>query len=1005
MRLRHLVLLLASLLASSAIAAPGFRRSPQPGHAQAGFFEVVVADSIDSPVSMSIAPDGRIFVCAQGGALRVIKDGRLLPRPFVVAPVYAFDEQGLLGVAFHPQFASNGHLYLCYTTLTPARHNRIVRYTASGDTALAGSAVTIFDLANNVANYHLGGTLRFGPDGMLYTGTGDNANPGNSQSLSTTFGKLLRIDPDGSVPTDNPFYGSTTGINRAIWARGLRNAFSFSFQPGTGRLFINDVGQDAFEEVNDGIAGGNYGWPSVEGPGGAPTYLPPIHSYNHSQGCAITGGTFYDPPTPTFPAAWVGRYFYADYCAGEIRWIDPASPALFSVFRPSLAPGPLDLHVGPDGDLYYLVRGDVVLGGGGGTALGSVVRVSYAAGDVPAIVQHPQGTTIGLTQAATFTVGASGQTPFMYQWERDQTPIPGATGASYTTPAAVLADSGSRYRCRVTNVLGTAVSTEATLTVLNDLPPSPSITDPLAGAHYGGGTSLTFAGTADDPETGPLPASALTWWIDFHHGTHTHPAMPTTAGVAGGSYAISAINHTAADVWYRVWLQVEDPAGLVVRTYRDVLPDTARITLKTDPPGLALTLDGSPVTTPLTFTSVVGIHRTIGAPSPQSIGSQPWRFERWSDGGEREHALATPEQDITAIATFEPVPPDSTPIVDWGGDYVAADAEVRRFDSAPESGVILVGGQTGARWLAPHSDTKLFNPPASDSVGTSSRFYGGVRLDSYPSLLDPRQAGIREFGGADQLHSSGPAGTHGWDFRYWKKADFLSGAAEQLVQFGPGSRLEVIDYQGAGGVPENNSGRVHFAVRDAGQWWLSEDFGAPSGSVNASFVLSDPESRGWTAWDPDSGAMAFGAADSEFGPRAFRNIDAVGYLHTNQHLPAPVVSERAGFACSRVRVRAIVSSALGVGQPAVPAGPHRLSLSPNPARDLVRFTLRMPVSGEAMLEVFNLAGQRVATVASGARAAGEHALSWDARGVRPGVFFARLRSGAHAETRRVLIVN
>ncbi len=313
------VLLLASVLATSATAAPGPERNPQPEQAQAGFYEVVVADSIDSPVSMAIAPDGRIFVCEQGGALRVIKEGQLLARPFVVAPAYAFDEEGLLGVAVHPQFASNSYVYVCYTTLTPTRHNRIVRYTASADTALAGSAVTVFDLANNVAHYHLGGTLRFGPDGMIYTGTGDNANPGNSQSLTTTFGKLLRIHPDGSIPTDNPFYASTTGINRAIWARGLRNAFSFAFQPGTGRLFINDVGQSAFEEVNDGIAGGNYGWPNFEGPGGAPTYIPPIHYYGRSDGCAITGGTFYNPATPTFPAAWVGRYFYADYCAAAIR--------------------------------------------------------------------------------------------------------------------------------------------------------------------------------------------------------------------------------------------------------------------------------------------------------------------------------------------------------------------------------------------------------------------------------------------------------------------------------------------------------------------------------------------------------------------------------------------------------------------------------------------------------------------------------------------------------------
>ncbi len=895
-------------------------------------------------------------------------------------------------------------MYICYTTLTPTRHNRIVRYTASGDTALAVSAVTILDLPTNVANYHLGGTLRFGPDGKLYTGTGDNANPGNSQSLNTTFGKLLRMNEDGTIPADNPFLGSTSGVRQTIWAMGLRNAFSFAFQPGTGRLYINDVGQTAYEEVNLGVAGGNYGWPHFEGPGGAPTYIPPVHYYGRAAGCAITGGTFYNPPVPTFPSVWVGRYLFADYCAGVIRWIDPAAPANSTTFRATIVDGPVDLQVGPDGDLYYLARGEFQVGGGSSFSLGTVVRVSYATGDAPTIVQHPQTATIGLTQSATFSVAASGQAPFSFQWQRNLVPIPGATQASYSTPAAVAGDDGSRYRCVVTNVLGSATSNEATLTVLNDLPPTPSITTPVEGAHYQGGTTLVFAGTADDPETGPLPASAFTWWIDFHHDTHTHPALPTTTGVTDGSYAISAVNHTAADVWYRLWLQVRDPAGLVTRTYRDILPDTARITLDSDPPGLALTLDGSPVTPPHAFTNVAGIHRSIGAPSPQAIGSQPWRFKRWSDGGDREHAISGPVQDAVWVATFEPVPPDSTPIVDWGGDYVSADAEVRRFGTPPETGVVLVGGQTGARWMAPLSDSLPLQPVESDGVGTSWRHYGGVRLDSYPSVLDPRAAGIRDAGGADQLHSSGPAGTHGWDFRYWQKADFLSGAASQLVQFGPGSRLEALDYRGADGVPSNNSGRVRFAVRDAGQWWLSQDFGGPSGVPNASFVLTDPESRGWAAWDPDSGQLAFDAASASFEPRTFQSVDAVGYLHTNQHLPAPIAGERAGFACGRVRVRAIVSSALGVEGPATPPPGRWLSLSPNPAGAAVQFSVRLPAAGELTLEVFDLTGQRVATVARGARGAGLHHLSWDARGVSPGMFFARFRSGSIAETRRLLIV-
>lgn len=649
----HLVLLL--LAAAHAAHALPRRGEAVPHSVQAGFVETVIADSLDSPISMAFAPDGRLFVCEQDGALRVIKDGQLLSRPFVVTPSYIFDEQGLLSVAFHPQFASNGWVYALFTVLTPTRHNRIVRYTASGDTALAGSAVTIFDGPTNSAHFHVGGALHFGVDGKLYVSTGDNANSANAQSMSTTHGKFLRIDADGTIPTDNPFYGSTTGVNRSIWALGLRNVFTFAIQPGTGRIFLNDVGENAFEEVNEAVAGRNFGWPNREGPGGAPTYTDPIHWYGHANGCAITGGTFYNPPVAPFPPVWVGRYFYAEYCENEIRWIDPAAPGSFSVFGPTIAAGPVDLRVSPSGDLHYLSRGDSDLGGGVGSSLGIVVRVSYAAGDAPTIGQQPLSRTIGLTQTATFTVAASGQAPLSYQWQRNAQPINGATSSSYTTPPATVDDDGDQFRCVVTNVLGSVASDPATLTVLNSLPPTVTIATPVAGYRYQAGTSLDFSGSADDPETGALPASAFTWSVVFHHATHTHPAMPDAPGILSGSYPISADNHTATDVWYRVGVRAQDPAGVVTTAFRDVFPDTVLITLVTDPPGLELALDAQPVTTPQTITSIKGLLRTIGAPILQDFSGQSWRFVTWSDGGDAEHDIESPLQNTTYIATFVPV--------------------------------------------------------------------------------------------------------------------------------------------------------------------------------------------------------------------------------------------------------------------------------------------------------------------------------------------------------------
>src|SRR4051794_22250124 len=185
---------------------------------------------------MAIAPDGRIFVTEQGGTLRVIKGGTLLPTPFVSLTVDSAGERGLLGVAFDPAFASNGYVYVYYTATTPTIHNRVSRFTASGNVAVPGSEVAILDLNDlSSATNHNGGALHFGPDGKLYVAVGENANGANSQTLSNLLGKILRLNADGSIPPDNPFYTQTTGVNRAIWALGLRNPYTFSFQPGTGR--------------------------------------------------------------------------------------------------------------------------------------------------------------------------------------------------------------------------------------------------------------------------------------------------------------------------------------------------------------------------------------------------------------------------------------------------------------------------------------------------------------------------------------------------------------------------------------------------------------------------------------------------------------------------------------------------------------------------------------------------------------------------------------------------
>ncbi len=379
------------VLAAPGLAAVRTAARPDPprvgthvaNEIRAGFLETVVADSLDSPVSMAVAPDGRIFVCEQGGALRVIRGERLLRRPFVTLPTRAEIEEGLIGVALDPDFARTGWVYVCWTALAPQRHDRVSRFTADGDTAVAGSEVVLLDLDDNGEHNLVGGAMRFGRDGNLYVSTGENGLGPLSQSLGSTSGKLLRIDPDGGIPADNPFVATTSGHHRAIWARGFRNPFSFDIDARSGRIFVNDVGASTTEEIDEAVAGGNYGWPLFEGPGGGAAFRQPLYSYHHDAGCAITGAAFFAPKQTSFPREWLGRYFFGEYCWNEIRWLDPDQPAQHGRFGVTLACGPVDLRVGPDGCLYYLARGNSSPVGGAGTAHGIVVRVTHSPVDAP----------------------------------------------------------------------------------------------------------------------------------------------------------------------------------------------------------------------------------------------------------------------------------------------------------------------------------------------------------------------------------------------------------------------------------------------------------------------------------------------------------------------------------------------------------------------------------------------------------------------------------------------
>lgn len=353
---------------ATATVSFGGTRYTQPGFVHQNAW----VTGLSGATRMAQAPDGRMFVAEQTGALRVVKNGALLPTPFVTLPVHSVGEHGLVGVALHPAFATNGWVYVYYTTAEGGVHNRISRLTANGDVAAPGSEVRLVDLPPLVAEIHDAGSMVFGQDGKLYVGVGENAVPSNAQDLSTPLGKLLRLNEDGSIPPDNPFC-SRAEIACGVWARGLRNPFTLSLEPGTGRIFIGDVGQGTWEEIDLAASGANYGWPGSEGPDNVGAGITaPLFTYRHSAttppgtgpggfftGYAIGGGAFYPSTATLFPLAFRNSFYFVDYVTRFIGRLDLANGNAAYAFG-QLAGPPVGVHTGNDGALYVLTRTNII---------------------------------------------------------------------------------------------------------------------------------------------------------------------------------------------------------------------------------------------------------------------------------------------------------------------------------------------------------------------------------------------------------------------------------------------------------------------------------------------------------------------------------------------------------------------------------------------------------------------------------------------------------------------
>jgi glucose/arabinose dehydrogenase/chitodextrinase len=628
------------------------------------FVNETVVPNITAATTIAFLPGGRMLVGELTEKIWVVQPGATQPDPTPFLQLDAsqlIGEQGLMDILPDPNFAQNGFYYVFYTRGVSGsqNHNGVSRFTASGNGTVPGSEVRLWE-EPEVANVeHHGGSLAFGADGKLYITYGDQFG-NQSQDLTSLRGKVLRINKDGSIPTDNPFYDGAGPNRDAIWAYGLRNPFRMSVDPVTGKMYIGDVGGNdastAIEEVNLGTAGANYGWPQCEGDCGVPGTTGPIFQYPHSgRDASITGGVVYRGTQ--FPSEYQGSYFFGDYVQNTIRRLkfDGNGNVTRAVnFWPadgakdgSAVGDPVKFLQGPDGALYYV---DIGFNDAHEPNPASIRRIRYISGNQPPTAVASANPTSGqsplaVTFSSTGSVDPEGQ-PLTYSWTF------GDGGTSTQANPSHTYQASGQYTARVTVSDGesSTISNDVKITVGN--PPSATILAPADGRLFRAGDAISYSGDATDPEDGTLPASAFSWTILFHHDSHVHPAGGPFTNTKTGTLQIPTSGHDFQGATsYEIVLTVTDSDGLTATTSVTVVPDKVNVSFDTVPSGLTLEIDGISKQAPFIFDDVKGFQHTINAPA-QSSGGTAYTFGSWSDGGAQSHAIVVPTTNQSYVATF-----------------------------------------------------------------------------------------------------------------------------------------------------------------------------------------------------------------------------------------------------------------------------------------------------------------------------------------------------------------
>ncbi len=599
----------------------------------------LVSSGLNNPTGFEILPDGRVFIIEQTGAIKIYKNGQLLSQPFDVLPAKGENDRGLLGIAVDPLFVSNNYLYFRYVGLDDKHH--IVRYVASGDIATQ-SPTEIYSTDYLQASNHAGGSIQFGPDEKLYVSFGDS-NTGSSQDLGTVIGKVIRINNDGTIPSDNPYVGQN-GKKPEIWASGFRNPFRFQFDHPTNRLFLGDVGSENWEEINIVNEGGNYGWPEEEGDCGSCSYDNPLYAYEHvTPSFSVSGGMVYRGNV--FPQEYQGSYFFGDFAQGFIKRLTMDSNGNFiSVFEFDDSAGSVvDMRTALDGSIYYL-----------NIFPGSLNRISYSSGNqIPTSVSFANQTS---SSTAPFTVNFSSNgssdpenVPLSYLWTFGD-----GTTSTQANPQKTFANKG-QFQVLLKVSDGVHSATASPIDIVVGTPPTLSINLPADESMYKAGDTINYSSTAKNSNNEDLPDPAFSTLILFHHSSHTHPFIPESVSRAG-SFVIPTSGEPATNVWYKITVTVTDSDGLKTTKSVEVRPEVSSYSITANPNGLRVLVDGIPTSVPVTIPAVVGFKPVLSG-YDQTLNGVAYEFDSWSDSGAKSHAITVGITNTNYAVNYRTIPP------------------------------------------------------------------------------------------------------------------------------------------------------------------------------------------------------------------------------------------------------------------------------------------------------------------------------------------------------------